>query len=85
MVETFQAAEAWYREQGQPRQLDETPREFVLRLRDLAAADRQALLQLTEAYNRIVYGGGGASQRDLQNVRSVWQAFRHQVKEPLRS
>lgn len=85
VVETFQAAEAWYREQGQPRKLDETPREFVLRLRDLAAADRQALLQLTEAYNRIVYGGGGASQRDLQNVRSVWQAFRHQVKEPLRS
>ncbi len=76
VVETFQAAEAWYREQGQSRRMDETPHEYALRLRGIEAEDRQALLRLTDAYNRIVYGGGGASQRDLQSVQSVWQSFR---------
>lgn len=85
VVETFQAAEAWYREQGQPRKLDETPQEYVLRLRKLEATDRQVLLRLTDAYNRIVYGGGGASQRDLQSVQLVWQSFQSKFKESLQS
>ncbi len=83
VVETFQAAEAWYREQGQPRKIDETPHEYALRLHGIEAADRQALLRLTDAYNRIVYGGGGASQRDLQSVQAVWQSFK--VREPLQA
>jgi hypothetical protein len=75
VVETFQATEAWYREQGQPRRADETPHEYCLRLKTVNAAERHAISRLTEAYNRIVYGGGGAGPRDLQTVKEVWQSF----------
>ncbi|TVP95339.1 MAG: DUF4129 domain-containing protein [Planctomycetaceae bacterium] len=74
VIETFQATEAWYREQGQPRGRDETPQEYVRRLQTATAADRQLMEQLTAAYNRIVYGGQSASRRDLHQVRLVWES-----------
>jgi len=76
VIETFQATEAWYREHGHPRRGDETPQEYTNRLTKTGTADRQTLARLTDAYNRIVYGGGSANQEDLQSVKAMWQSFR---------
>jgi len=77
VIETFQATEAWYREHGHPRRGDETPQEYSNRLTKTGAADRATLNRLTDAYNRIVYGGGSANQDDLQSVKAMWQSFRN--------
>ena len=76
VIETFQATEAWYREHGHPRRGDETPQEYTNRLTKTATTDRATLTRLTDAYNRIVYGGGAANQEDLQSVKAMWQSFR---------
>jgi hypothetical protein len=76
VIETFQATEAWYREHGQPRRGDETPQEYTNRLTKTGTADRDTLTRLTDAYNRIVYGGGSANQDDMQSVKAMWQTFR---------
>jgi hypothetical protein len=76
VIETFQATEAWYREQGQPRRGDETPQEYANRLSKSGTVDPAALNRLIEAYNRVVYGGGPADQDDLKSVKIIWQSFR---------
>lgn len=76
VIETFQATEAWYREQGHPRRGDETPQEYTNRLTKTGTADHAAITRLTDAYNRVVYGGGSANQEDLQSVKAMWQSFR---------
>jgi Domain of unknown function (DUF4129) len=73
IVITFQAFEAWTREHGSPRDKDETPSEFARRI---AASVPQLAVpaeQLVDAYNRIVYGRGNASQRDVNAATEVWQ------------
>lgn len=74
VIETFQATEAWYREQGQPRGRDETPQEYIRRLPIQTPQDRQVIEQLILAYNRIVYGGMPASRQDLGPVQQVWDS-----------
>lgn len=74
VIETFQAAEAWFGEHGQPRHRDETPQEYARRLKTASSGDRQAVEQLIAAYNRVVYGGERPSRQDLQHVQQLWQS-----------
>ncbi|MCO8123908.1 DUF4129 domain-containing protein [Stieleria sp. TO1_6] len=80
---TVHAFDAWVRERGWPRRPDETPSEFIDRLRAAAArnSDASALLQPVEsaarslafAHDRIVYGRGKARQSDLDAAKKLWQ------------
>ncbi|MCG8653225.1 MAG: DUF4129 domain-containing protein, partial [Pirellulales bacterium] len=72
VVITFQAFEAWTREQGSTRGKDETPSEFIRRIAQSLPQVSAAASQVVDAYNRIVYGRGGASQRDLSAAKKVW-------------
>lgn len=74
VIETFQAAEAWFGEHGQPRKRDETPHEYARRLQTPNSSDRQAVEHVTAAYNRVVYGGERPSRQDLQHVQQLWQS-----------
>lgn len=75
VVITFQAFEAWTREQGSTRGKDETPSEFIRRIaRSLPQLSAPAS-QVVDSYNRIAYGRGGASERDLAAARKVWHAM----------
>lgn len=74
VIETFQAAEAWFGEHGQPRKPDETPHEYARRLQTATSGDRQAVERVTAAYNRVVYGGERPSRQDLQHVQQLWQS-----------
>ena len=75
VIVTYQATEAWWREHGQPRHADETPFEYARRLRPRSAADRDALVRLTDAYNRVVYGNDAVQAPDLAAVAAVWKSF----------
>ena len=77
VIETFQAAEAWFGEHGQPRKRDETPHEYARRLQTANSGDRQAVEHLSAAYNRVVYGGERPSRQDLQHVQQLWQTVFH--------
>ena len=72
---TFQAFEAWTREQGATRGKDETPSEFIRRIASTVPQMSSAASQVVDAYNRIVYGRGGASDRDLNAAREIWHGM----------
>ena len=83
VVITAQAFDAWARERGFARRQDETPSEFVQRLKAASRQrqDARALFgpidgpsdRLTMAYDRIVFGRGVAQQRDLDAAQQIWQ------------
>ena len=75
VVITFQAFEAWTREQGTPRGKDETPSEFIGRVSQTVPQMSAPASQVVDAYNRIVYGRGSATPGDLEAARRVWQAM----------
>jgi len=75
MVVTFQAFEAWTREHGWTREKDETPSEFLQRVANSVPQMSDAAMHVVDAYNRIVYGRGRATQRDLEAAKQVWQAM----------
>ncbi|MEP2311758.1 DUF4129 domain-containing protein, partial [Rhodopirellula bahusiensis] len=75
VVVTFQALEAWCREQGVERSPDETPSEFVRRVAVQFPTLGQSAVQVVDAYNRIVYGRAAAAKDDVEAASSVWQVF----------
>ena len=83
MIVTFQAFEAWSREFGVMRKKEETPAEFTRRVARALPPDSFSQLpahasQVVEAYNRIVYGRGNATQRDVAAAEQVWNVMRSQ-------
>jgi len=79
VVITFQAFEAWAREQGARRSQDETPAEFVRRAARTIPEVSGPAAELVNAYNRIVYGRGNANQRDIDTAGQLWQLMRQPV------
>ena len=75
VVVTFQAFEAWTREQGWQRNPEETPSEFIRRVAGSIPTAATPATQIVDAYNRIVYGRGKATRRDLTAAKQVWQAM----------
>jgi hypothetical protein len=75
IIVTYQAAEAWWRERGKPRSADETPQEFLKRLPIRDRAQQDAMLRLTDAYNRVVYGNQSVQSSDLAAASDVWKSF----------
>lgn len=76
VVITFQAFEAWTREQGWKRDKNETPSEFIRRVAGSIPNAATPAAQIVEAYNRIVYGRGKATQQDMSAAKQVWQAMK---------
>ncbi len=76
VVITFQAFEAWSREQGAPRGKDETPTEFVRRAASSIPNVGLPVSAVVDAYNRVVYGREQATRQDVQAASAVWQLMR---------
>ncbi len=72
IVITFQAFEAWTREQGWQRTLNETPSEFLRRIATALPQMSVPASQVVDAYNRIVYGRGVANSADLHAATMIW-------------
>ncbi len=79
VVVTFQALEAWGREQGVQRGDDETPSEYVRRLVGKFPSLKQPAWRVVDAYNRVVYGRTAANRNDVTAASSVWQIMRPQL------
>ena len=75
VVITFQAFEAWARERGTTRSKDETPSEFVRRAAKVKPEASSPAVQIVDAYNRVVYGRGKPTEKDLQAVSPVWKVM----------
>ncbi|MEL6108837.1 MAG: DUF4129 domain-containing protein [Planctomycetota bacterium] len=78
---TCQAFDAWARERGVPRSQDETPSAYIERLRTIRAPGEvksmvapveASCVRVGNAYDRIVFGRGVATQRDVQAAEEVW-------------
>ena len=78
---TCQAFDAWARERGVPRSQDETPSSYIERLRSIRAPGKvtsivspveASCVRVGNAYDRIVFGRGVATQRDVQAAKDVW-------------
>lgn len=76
VVITFQAFEAWARERGSTREKDETPSEFVRRASQSITNVGSPASQVVDAYNRVVYGKGTVTKRDVDAANRVWQLMR---------
>jgi len=76
VVVTFQALEAWAREQGVRRGQEETPSEFARRLVKQFPVLKQSALNVVDAYNRIVYGQDQAAPTDVHAADQVWKFMR---------
>ncbi|TWU36198.1 DUF4129 domain-containing protein [Novipirellula artificiosorum] len=72
VIVTFQAFEAWAREQGASRRKDETPTEFLKRMATTLPDVSSAANQVVDAYNRVVYGDGAATSSDVSAAAVVW-------------
>lgn len=79
VVITFQALEAWAREQGVQRSEDETPSEFARRVAIQFPVLKKSALSIVDAYNRIVYGQADANPKDVRAAKHVWEFMRPQL------
>ncbi|MEM6474058.1 MAG: DUF4129 domain-containing protein, partial [Planctomycetota bacterium] len=80
---TFQAFEAWCREHGWDRSLEETPTEYVARIRRAMPErfDTKALFEPIESdarslsltCDRVAYGKGRVTKRDFEMASRLWQ------------
>lgn len=71
---TFAAWEAWCRERGHSRQPDETPSEFLRRTRSVQPEVATAAV-VVDAYNRIAYGRGQATDADVSAADRLWRSM----------
>ncbi len=76
IVITFQAFEAWTRERGWRRGREETPNEFAARVASELPEISTSARQVIDAYNRVVYGRGRATGRDVDAAGEVWDTMR---------
>lgn len=89
---TCQAFDAWARERGVPRSQDETPSSYIERLRSIRAPGKvtsivspveASCVRVGNAYDRIVFGRGVATQRDVQAAKDVWNHMTSSRPVPL--
>ncbi|MGE0757130.1 MAG: DUF4129 domain-containing protein, partial [Pirellulaceae bacterium] len=69
---TFAAVEAWGREQGIPRQPEQTPFEYVLTVAHHQAALAKDAALLGELYGRCAYGREPVTRPSIDPLRRLW-------------
>ncbi|WP_345687030.1 DUF4129 domain-containing protein [Novipirellula caenicola] len=82
VIVTFQAFEAWAREQGTRRRPDETPSEFLKRIAPTLPQVSTSAVRIVDAYNRIVYGGEKPTQGDISAADQIWKQMNSRAPAP---
>jgi hypothetical protein len=80
---SFEALEAWAREHGCPRQVQQTPHEFARQIAHRAASMRQPVHQLAELYARIAYAGASVDAAGVEPLRELWRVMQTFRAAPL--
>lgn len=82
---TFEAFEAWAREQGYPRSPDQTPLELVRRAITHESPMQPEALRLVRLYNEAAYAPGTVSKPAVEKLARLWSFMRQPVQTPLES
>jgi hypothetical protein len=72
---SFEALEAWARDNGCPRAADETPLEFARHLGSSAEHLSKPARALAEMYSVVAYSSGVLTPAAEQHLRALWEAF----------
>ena len=70
---TFQALEAWGRENGCPRPEGQTPHEFAAAIGQLDSSLASEATHLADLYSRMAYAPRAAIKTTFEPLRSLWQ------------
>jgi hypothetical protein len=70
---TFQALEAWGRENGCPREAEQTAHEFAAAIGQLDHTLAREAAQLADLYSRLAYAPPAAIRTSFEPLRSLWQ------------
>ena len=73
---TFDALEAWGREQGCPRAPGQTPQEFALALAAIEPQITGQLQSLAASYNQLAYAPRSPTAASPQPLRELWHSLR---------
>jgi hypothetical protein len=73
---TFEAFEAWARDRGHSRTLDQTPHELVQRSIARQTPMYTEARRMAELYSEAAYGAGGISHEAAGGLREVWKLMR---------
>lgn len=73
---TFEALEAWARDQGYPRQPEQTPHEFTRRVGSRVAALAGDAGRLAELYCQVAYAPGTLPTASVVRLSQLWQNMR---------
>lgn len=73
---SFQALEAWGREHGRQRGLEQTPHEFAGSLADCETPLGQEALRLAELYCRAAYSSGSLPRDQVSRLHTLWKLMR---------
>lgn len=78
---TMSALEAWAREYGVERELEQTPQEFAYQLRALDANVAKSAGELAKIYGRVAFSKDKVSREDFEPLVKLWD----QMSIPLQS
>ena len=81
IVYSFQALEAWAREQGCPRGTEETPHELAERLAERHPVVGGEAFHLANQYCRLAFSPDPAPRADREQLARLWRALR-EVQPP---
>ncbi|HZZ29048.1 MAG TPA: DUF4129 domain-containing protein [Pirellulales bacterium] len=73
---TFEAFEAWARDNGWPRDADQTAYEFARKVGGHAEEVAKPARALAELYSRAAYAPGTLPAASVEHLRSLWQTLR---------
>ncbi|MBN1588115.1 MAG: DUF4129 domain-containing protein [Pirellulales bacterium] len=82
---TFEALEAWARENGCPRGADETPQEFARHLGSRNGALTTGVKTLARLYGQVAYASGRVDAKHIGPLKQLWQQLKTTRLEPARS
>ena len=78
---TMLALEAWGREFGIERSVDETPFEFARRLADADSNVARSAKWLADLYNQCAFSGKNQTQTDVAPLKQLWQQMESTVQK----
>jgi hypothetical protein len=76
---TFEALEAWARDQGYPRQPEQTPHEFTRLLASHVASLADDTLRLAELYCQVAYAPGTMPAASVTRLSHLWATLRSET------
>jgi hypothetical protein len=80
---TFEALEAWARDNGQPRPPEQTPHEFARSVGSSLSSLADDARHLADLYCQVAYAPGSLPAASATRLSHLWQEMRAAVNRPV--